>query len=85
MEDERLSDGNHDIDGPEKGEESERSPFRDEAYKDFMRNNKKASLKDRVSQGYYSYSCLSLLGCISQRRMETLTSEGVSRASIRRI
>lgn len=57
MEDERLSDGNLDIDGPEKGEESERSPFRDEAYKDFMRKNKKASLKDRVSQGYNHSSC----------------------------
>ena len=32
MEDERQSDGNHDIDGPEKGVDSERSPFRDEAY-----------------------------------------------------
>ena len=52
MEDERFSEGNQDIDGPEKGEESERSPFRDEAYKDFMKKNKKASLKDRVSQGY---------------------------------
>jgi hypothetical protein len=57
MEDERLSDGNLDIDGPEKGEESERSPFRDEAYKDFMRKNKKATLKDRVSQGYNHSSC----------------------------
>jgi len=51
MEDERLSDDNQDIDGPDKGEESERSPFRDEAYKDFMRKNKKASLKDRVPKG----------------------------------